>query len=128
MGWRDNAAGIEVLKGRVITSIHGMCENSNEITFILDRGDVFEMGHDQDCCESVYVYDVVGDVQDLVGTEILLAEEVEGTIPDNYRTYESYTFTFYKLATIKGYVDIRWVGESNGYYSESVDCYLYKNG
>jgi len=78
--------------------------------------------HHQDCCESVYIESIVGDIEDLVNTPILTAEESTGDTPadSNAKPYESYTWTFYKFATFKGYVDIRWLGESNGYYSESV--------
>lgn len=85
--------------------------------------DRYVFAHSQDCCEHVYIESIVGDVSDLVNTPILIAEESSGDTPadSNFRASESYTWTFYKFATFKGYVDIRWVGESNGYYSESVD-------
>lgn len=80
--------------------------------------------HWQDCCESVTIEDIVGDLEDLVGEPILLAEEATSDEnPDGVtKEYQdSFTWTFYKFATRKGYVDIRWYGESNGCYSESVD-------
>ena len=79
------------------------------------------MYHDQYCCESVFVTNVIGDVEDLIGSPILVCEE--SCDSSSYLRDElvySYTWTFYKFATRKGWVDIRWYGTSNGYYSESV--------
>lgn len=118
------ATRFEDLLGKTIMAITGGV-GDEQLTIETDSGD-FRMYHDQDCCESCRVEDICGDLTDLIGTPILRAEEVssqedpEGYKPDSdYR--ESYTWTFYKLATIKGSVTIRWLGESNGYYSESVD-------
>lgn len=109
------------LKGKTIEHISGLSKGEDRVTFYMSDGSEYQMYHDQDCCESVRIEDVVGDVEDLIGTPITLAEVV--TNPDDAKVPEypdSYTWTYYKLATVKGYVDIRWLGESNGYYSESV--------
>ena len=101
--------------------------NNAEIIFTAKDGRKWLMYHKQDCCESVEIESIVGNLQDLIGTPILIAEEVtsdknpEG-IEKGYQ--DSFTWTFYKFATVRGYVDIRWYGESNGYYYESVDFEL----
>ena len=98
-------------------------KSDREIIFNCESGNVFLMHHIQDCCESVYIEDICGDPKDLIGSIVLNAEEVSNYEPPKgiEDGAESFTWTFYKLDTTKGSITIRWYGESNGYYSESVD-------
>jgi hypothetical protein len=114
------------LRGKTIATITGLEVASERVEISCTDGSKFILQHDQDCCETVEVNDVIGDAADLVGSPILAAEEVSSA--DDPHDFvggydESHTWTFYKLATINGSVTIRWLGTSNGYYSERVSCY-----
>ena len=115
----NSSANIADMVGKVFTSV---TETGDTMVFE-NATERYVFFHEQNCCESVGINDVVGDLSDLVGEPLLIADEVSGEAPvgfdDEY--HESVTWTFYKFATRKGYVDVRWLGESNGYYSESVD-------
>jgi hypothetical protein len=119
MGYWDNM-DMKDMVGEVFTEV---VNYGNEVRFIREDGKYYRMYHEQDCCESVTVDDIDGDLGDLIGTPILKSEEVSNDAPrpsEGYIINDSYTWTFYKLATINGYVIIKWLGTSNGYYSESV--------
>jgi hypothetical protein len=124
--WSLEQAPISELRGKTFTSVRGEV-GGEQIEFICEDGSIYVMHHQQDCCEAVSIESIVGDLADLVGSPILHAKEATSEEdPEGYKkadnTYrDSFTWTFYKLATIKGWVDIRWLGESNGYYSERVD-------
>jgi len=81
---------------------------------------LYVFGHLQGCCETVYLEDVCGDLTDLVGSEILRAYEVSAHGETHGGDCDE-TWTFYHLITAKGYVTLRFLGESNGYYSTEVD-------
>jgi hypothetical protein len=122
--WNEPDRSISELAGKTLTAVRGAV-GVDKVEFICEDGSIYALFHAQDCCESVSVESIVGELSDLIGSPILVAEEStsEEDPPGVKHEYkpESQTWTFYKLATIKGYVDIRWHGESNGYYSESVD-------
>ena len=120
----ENAPKLKAMVGKTIVNIEGKV-GDGEITFFMEDGKKYVMLHHDDCCEYVRVEDIAGDLNDLIGSPLLMAEEttshddLDGT-PRDRDADDSFTWTFYKFATLKGYVTIRWLGESNGYYSESV--------
>jgi len=112
---------IEELVGKTLQLVHKN-EESTVIEFKSIDGITYRMYHEQDCCESCEVESIVGDLADLIGSPVLVAEEISNKDePAPEDVYESHTWTFYKIDTAKGGVTIRWLGMSNGYYSESVD-------
>lgn len=120
----DKQVDFSNLKGKVITEILDCDPGSDNVDFVCSDGSAYKLYHSQSCCENVGLEDIDGDLQDLIGSEILIAEEVsDDDFENNYKFEyqpESHTWTFYKLATIKGYVTLRFLGTSNGYYSESM--------
>jgi hypothetical protein len=106
------------IQGVTLASVAGLSKDSDRVLFTAADGRRWSMLHEQDCCEHVWLEDVVGDVEDLIGHPIL--EATESSNHEEGSDYESRTWTFYRFSTVKGTVTLRWCGESNGYYSEAV--------
>lgn len=112
---------IEQLVGKQLVSI--VCDDagsSDVLIFTCDDGDVFRMEHSQYCCESVDIEDICGDLNDLLKSPILSAEETSNSRDTDWGDEE---WTFYHIRNMETTVTIRWYGSSNGYYSTSVSFY-----
>ena len=92
----------------------------DDAVFFMNPENNYVLYHDQDCCEDVYIEDISGDLSDLVGHKILVAE---ASSQNDESADESATWTFFKLTTLTSNVTIRFYGSSNGYYSEDADLY-----
>lgn len=112
--WGDYTPEMKDLIGRTFTDI--ICE-SGELILKNDK-ECFTFYHNQECCEDVSIESITGDLNDLLNSPVLVAEESVNFA--ELTDWNTGTWTFYKLATVKGWVDIRWFGTSNGYYSEGV--------
>jgi hypothetical protein len=120
MGWNDRRDESDLI-GLTVKFID-VGPDSIMITTECDRKFMFY--HDQDCCESVGIYDSKGDLKSLVGKRLEYVGREVCDIPEDV-TYEerddSYTWTNLIFRTTNETVISRWIGESNGYYSENVD-------
>ena len=62
------------LQGKTLVEIEGT-KFSSTLYFKDNCGNVFRMLHCEDCCENVSIDDICGDFSDIIGQEIVLAEE-----------------------------------------------------
>ena len=118
---------VSEMVGKTVVGIDNL---RNELRFHMEDGSYYRMYHFRDCCEYVSIEDIAGDLDDLVGSPLVRAEERTSKDFDTGSNTlaalaaprdDSYLWTFYEFATVKGSVTVRWYGESNGYYSVSVD-------
>ena len=126
--WFHHTATDEVLEALVGQTLRSAEKRDDErwgdiLALTTQDGYLVELYHEQDCCESVDIEDIAGDLDDLVGAQLVLCEESTSwkTDPAPEHPDNSWTWSFYKFATNKGHVTVRWLGESNGYYSETVN-------
>ena len=89
--------------------------------------------HTQSCCENVYLESPgVDEIRDaIVGGTIVVCEARSSDAagkPESCDENDSWTWTFYEIRTTKGDVTLRFLGVSNGYYSESVDVAFIPKG
>jgi hypothetical protein len=115
---------INSLVGEVLTHVD---EFDDEILLTCQSGRKIKIFHSQDCCESVGIVDMEGNWKDLIGKIIVDASE-EIVDSDNCNIddlgiahSESWTRTNVVFRVDGATVISKWVGDSNGYYSESVD-------
>lgn len=113
--YKGQSSPLDTFKGKTVID---MTLDSYEMTLIFHDLSFIHFEHMQDCCETVEIEDVIGDMKDLLFKPLEMIEEICNYENDEYG---SSTWTFYKFRTMNGDVTVRWLGNSNGYYSESVD-------
>lgn len=114
----SNYANWFELKGQVIKTFD---IGDVSIGIELENGQKYSLYHEQDCCEYVRLIKSEGNIENIIGSEVTLAEE-DSSEPDGYNEKydDSHTWSKFTLKTVKGQFTAWFLGESNGYYNESM--------
>lgn len=115
------------LNGKRIAAIDVVDDpgKEHEIQITTECGRMFRFYHSVDCCESVQIAkakDGDGNLLTLIGKTLIdvsHATDSENDPPSEHS--DSWTNTTITFRTDSETVISRWIGESNGYYSEDVD-------
>ena len=125
---------IQELAGKKIVAIDIVDDpkKDHEIRIEIEGGRVFRFYHNQDCCESVRIAapkDGDGSLLSLIGKETREVTQEEDRDDGTDTDYDSWTKTTITFRSDSETVISRWIGESNGYYSEDVDLEeVFKGG
>jgi hypothetical protein len=97
-----------------IEVVKGTWSDNDRVTFVLENGDKVTLHHYQNCCENVGIEEC----PNLTNVRGLCTKAYEST--NHNSDAECGMWTFYRFCVGEHDFEIRWYGESNGYYSVSV--------
>ena len=129
--WDAEEVPFNTLLGKTLISI---TQHEDKYIVFMTADERYIMYHDQECCETVTIEDIDSPLDLLVGYPILVADERTSKEEPKDKEYDDseyddseynggFTWTFYRIGTVKATSVIRWYGTSNGYYSEGVSLY-----
>jgi hypothetical protein len=113
------------LVGEVLDAVD-IDREENQILLTTRSGRRFLVYHEQDCCETVAISGQDGSFDRLIGKPIVEARDFAVDTGDD--EIDSQTTTTLVFRVDDQTVISRWIGDSNGYYSESVDIAELING
>lgn len=102
------------------------CIKTDESLTLITNLRTYEIYHEQECCEEVWLADVGDlDLEEILNEELIGFDRVvsKGEVSKD----EYGTFTFITIRTNKDSYQLRFCGTSNGYYSETAIISVYSH-
>lgn len=102
--------------------------NGGAVEFYNNNKLMFCLHHEQSCCEIVELIDGFDELHLLQNGPIMqsyatYSHDGELKYTENGNSYDNLTWSFYTFSTFYHSVTLRFYGQSNGCYSETVDLY-----